>query len=396
MPKGFENIAILVVIFIIIILIGLIASITLWIKSKNKAFGWFIAQITFLIIAFFKAIEIMLKNFNASKAMVSEQIYPALEKSGVFWAFSMLCMFIGIFMLYDEISRIKNPGREKKEYLPNIKKSIGLMLFYELLVQLVLVLILLMASRIINFNIQDSLLMSALTIGGLILTVKMLKRKYTVDIKGMFNMKKVKVIHFIPITISMIGLNILVSEIGNFTTRIIPITGFWENVFNTAFGNDAVWKVFISIAVVAPIVEEVLFRGLILKGYLRHYSVRKSLIISALLFGIAHFNPWQFVTAVIIGVVIGWFYERTDSIVPTVYAHALNNSMVLIVGVLGISIPGYNVEHAIIQHQPIWFDFLGVVLAVVGILWLKKLFGKKEEVDIVNNTMNVEGKVEVE
>lgn len=388
MPRGFETIAMLVGIFIVIILIGLIASIILWVKSKNKAFGWFIAQIVFLTIAFFKAIGHILINFDASKVMTYEEIYPVIKESGVFWAFSMLCMFIGVFMLYNEISRLQNPSREKEEYLPNIKKTIGLLMFYEMLVQIVLILVLLMASSIFNFNIQDPLLTSALTIVGLMLTVKFLRRKYTVDIKSMFTMEKVKAIHFIPITISIIGLNILVSEIGNFTTRIIPINDFWEDVFNAAFGNAAIWKVFISVSLVAPVVEEVLFRGLILRGYLKHYTARRSLVISALLFGIVHFNPWQFVTAVILGMVIGWFYERTDSLVPSVYAHALNNSMAFIVGVLGISIPGYNIENAVSQHQPIWFNVLGAVLATAGILWLKRLYGRKQEVDIINNTMN--------
>jgi uncharacterized protein len=396
MPEGFEKLVIMLGILVIIILVGLIAAIILWIKSRNKAFAWFVAQVIFLAAAFFKTGGFILKNFDASIAMNKEEIYPVLEKSGLLWAFSMLCMFIGIFMLYNEISRLKNLSTEKKEYLPNLKKSIGLLLFYELIVQIVLPLILLMASRIFNFNMMDPLLMSALTIAGLMLTVKMLRRKYTVDVKSMFAMDKVKAIHFIPITISTIGLNILLSEIGNFTTRVIPINSFWENVFNAAFGNAATWKVFICVAVVAPVVEEVLFRGLILRGFLKHYSVRKSLVISALLFGIIHFNPWQFVTAVIAGVVIGWFYERTDSIVPAIYAHALNNSMGFIVGILGIRIPGYFVEHVTAKHQPIWFNLLGIVLAVAGILWLKKLFGRKEEVYAANNAMNVEGKEELE
>jgi uncharacterized protein len=396
MPAGFENMAILVGIFIIIILVSLIASIILWIKSKNNAFGWFIAQIIFLTIAFYKTIGFMLKNFRSSRVTSNEGVYSILEKSGVFWAFSMLCMFIGVFMLYNEITRLKDPNKEKKEYLPNIKKSIGLLVLYELLVQLVLTMILLMASRVMNIDIQDPLLMSSLTVCGLILSIKMLRRKYTVDVKSMLAFKKIKVIHFIPITLIMIGLNILVSEIGNFTTRIIPINSLWENIFNTALGHSSVWKVFISVAVVAPIVEEVLFRGLILRGYLKHHSVRKSLIISSLLFGIAHFNPWQFVTAVIIGVVLGWLYERTDSIVPAVYAHALNNSMSFIVGILGINIIGYNVEVAVVKHQPIWFDFLGLFLAVAGILWLKKLFGKKDKVNITSNNLSAVRKAELE
>ena len=388
MPQEFQSIVFLSGIFIIIILFGLIAAIILWVKSKSKAFAWFTAQIVFLMMAFFNAVELIPRNYNPSKAITYEEMYPVLKYSLGFGAFSMLCMFIGVFMLYSEISRLKNPWPEKQEYLPSIKKSIGLLIFYELLVQIVLTLILLIASSIINFNMQDPLLTSALTIGGLMLTVKYLRRKHVVDIKGMFNLKRVKVIHFIPITLSMIGLNILVSEAANFTTMLIPISGFWAKIFNAAFGNTEDWKVFIAVAVVAPVVEEVFFRGLILKGYLKHYSVKKSLIVSALLFGIAHFNPWQFVTAIIIGIAIGWFYERTDSIVPSVYAHALNNSMGFIVGILGIAIPGYSTENAASHHQPVWFDFIGVVLAAAGILWLKKLYGRKEEVNITELSMN--------
>lgn len=388
MPQEFQSIIFLSGIFIIIILFGLIAAIILWVKSKSKAFAWFTAQIVFLMITFFNALELIPRNYNPSKAITYEEIYPVLKYSLGFGAFSILCMFIGVFVLYSEISRLKNPFTEKKEYLPSIKKSIGLLILYELLTQIVLGLILLIASNIISFNIQNPLLNSVLTIGGLMLTVKFLRRKHVVDIKGMFNLKRVKVIHFIPITLCMIGLNILVSEAGNFTTRLIPINGFWEKIFTASFGDTADWKVFIAVALVAPVVEEMFFRGLILKGYLKHYSVRKSLIISALLFGIAHFNPWQFVTAIIIGIAIGWFYERTDSIVPSVYAHALNNSMGFIVGILGIRVPGYSIENAANQNQPIWFDILGVVLAAAGIILLKKLYGRKEEVHITDTSMN--------
>jgi hypothetical protein len=56
--------------------------------------------------------------------------------------------------------------------------------------------------------------------------------------------------------------------------------------------------------------------------------------------------------------------------------------LILSAFLFGIAIPGYSIESAVSLHQPIWFDFLGVVLAAAGILWLKKIYGRKEEVDV--------------
>jgi membrane protease YdiL (CAAX protease family) len=58
--------------------------------------------------------------------------------------------------------------------------------------------------------------------------------------------------------------------------------------------------------VAAPVLEEMLFRGVILRGFLRQYSRTFAILWSATLFGIAHLNLYQMATAVVLGIVSGW------------------------------------------------------------------------------------------
>ncbi len=89
---------------------------------------------------------------------------------------------------------------------------------------------------------------------------------------------------------------------------------------------------FIAVAVLAPIIEELIFRGVVLQGFLKKYSPVKAIILSAVIFGIAHLNPWQFVAAFIIGTFIGWVYYNTRSIVPCILIHFLNNGISFYIG----------------------------------------------------------------
>lgn len=91
---------------------------------------------------------------------------------------------------------------------------------------------------------------------------------------------------------------------------------------------------FITIAVFAPLLEELIFRGIILDGFLQRYAPWKAIIWSSLVFGIAHFNPWQFISAFILGIIIGWLYWKTRSLWPGIFLHFFNNAGAYIVGTL--------------------------------------------------------------
>lgn len=80
-------------------------------------------------------------------------------------------------------------------------------------------------------------------------------------------------------------------------------------------------------AVAVPLLEELLFRGVILSGLLRSQRPWVAIGQSALLFGLIHFNPAQSVSTALVGLLLGWLYYRTRSLGLCIALHALNNGI---------------------------------------------------------------------
>ena len=87
----------------------------------------------------------------------------------------------------------------------------------------------------------------------------------------------------------------------------------------------------ISIAIMAPLVEELLFRGAI-QGHLLRKGMKplNAILIASAVFGIVHMNPIQIPFAFAIGMIFGWLYYRTGSVVPGMIGHFINNSIATI------------------------------------------------------------------
>ena len=85
------------------------------------------------------------------------------------------------------------------------------------------------------------------------------------------------------------------------------------------------------VGLLAPLAEEMVFRGAILRSLLRWKSNPWiGIVISAILFAVIHMNPAQMPHAFLIGLLLGWMYWRTDSIVPGIVYHWVNNTVAYI------------------------------------------------------------------
>lgn len=84
---------------------------------------------------------------------------------------------------------------------------------------------------------------------------------------------------------------------------------------------------FIAVGLIAPLAEEIVFRGAILKTLLKGFGPWVAIPVSALIFAIAHFNPAQMPHAFIVGLLLGWMYMRTGSIALGVVYHWVNNTI---------------------------------------------------------------------
>lgn len=87
---------------------------------------------------------------------------------------------------------------------------------------------------------------------------------------------------------------------------------------------------YVAVGILAPLAEEVVFRGAILRTLLGIMSKKNhwvAIIISAAIFGVVHANLAQFVNALLMGLLLGWMYYRTGSLVPGILLHWINNTM---------------------------------------------------------------------
>ena len=121
----------------------------------------------------------------------------------------------------------------------------------------------------------------------------------------------------------------------------------------------------------AAIPEEILFRGLILKGLLGHYKPIAAIWISAALFMVAHGNPLQFPVAIMIGACAGWYYQATGSLWPGLVAHGLHNLLV------GLTLdPQVLASNSLVVSPlpPLTWTLASPFLAGLGLLWLRWQF----------------------
>lgn len=142
-----------------------------------------------------------------------------------------------------------------------------------------------------------------------------------------------------PASIGTVGLSIFfflfMLPFAEFLTSMVPTTGprWLEDLYHEiirAFEIMLNYKVagFITVCLFAPIFEEILFRGILLRGLLQNrIHPIMAIGLSSLLFGFAHLNPWQFLGAGLLGCVFGFVYYQTKALWICILLHALNNSL---------------------------------------------------------------------
>lgn len=215
---------------------------------------------------------------------------------------------------------------------------------------------------------------------GLILMWGLKKAK--ASFKEVFSLKPVRMSLFLPISLTIIGVGILLSELDNLLRTVLPMpAGIADFLTKLFLGQTSLWGSFVVLVVVAPLTEELLFRGFILRGFLSHYSMRKAVLASAILFGAFHLNPWQFLEAAILGVLFAWLFVQTCSLLPCIFGHALINALpIILLGILNLEIPGVTSELTKVEFQPFWLDLFGLFLAGLGLWLLKRMFGKVDDI----------------
>lgn len=110
--------------------------------------------------------------------------------------------------------------------------------------------------------------------------------------------------------------------------QVLPLSRWEEQAFSSMVAGSL--PAVIATCVLAPVLEEMLFRGILLRAFLNQYPRWAAIFYSALLFGAAHMNVYQFLLALWLGILLGWLYERSRSLLPCIALHAAVNTAVYV------------------------------------------------------------------
>jgi membrane protease YdiL (CAAX protease family) len=87
------------------------------------------------------------------------------------------------------------------------------------------------------------------------------------------------------------------------------------------------WPLLLGGIVVAPVVEELFFRGFVFAGLQKRFGWKSAGLISAGLFAVMHLRPLTVLPILLLGMIFAYLYHRSKSIWPAVAMHVLTNGI---------------------------------------------------------------------
>lgn len=190
-------------------------------------------------------------------------------------------------------------------------------------------------------------------------------KKREIFYSGEVTYEKVEAINYIPVFLLGIASCIAFNNLIGISGLIELFPGF-EEFAEVIYGGGIILQIF-SIVIVVPIVEELLFRGLVYKRLRGYTKVNVAIVVSALFFGVYHMNVVQGLYAFLIGVLFAYIYEKYKSIWAPIIFHISANGMSVLLTEIS--------ESSKIFENTVFFVVLTIVtlcLTIFVTLWIYK------------------------
>ncbi|SHK42450.1 CPBP family intramembrane glutamic endopeptidase [Paramaledivibacter caminithermalis] len=190
----------------------------------------------------------------------------------------------------------------------------------------------------------------------ILLIVKMIGKKQKFNFKFKYK-PSIKECLF---ALLLLGSHLLIfsNTIGVFIEKI-EVSEWVVEAFDEVFVNPII--AFISLCVIAPVFEEIIYRGIILEQLSKRYSFTTSIIVSGLIFAFIHANIHQGVNAFFIGLILGFIYLKTNSLLLCMLWHFANNFLVFITSIyITETVNDTDLQFSIVQL------IFGIILLIIS------------------------------
>lgn len=164
------------------------------------------------------------------------------------------------------------------------------------------------------------------------------------------------------------------AELGNLVQEVWPLS-FEELARRYQLLNPTSWwagmSILIALVIVAPVTEELLFRGWLLPDLNEQYGKVPALVWSSVLFGLVHIEPSAVLYATVGGLVLGAVALRTKSTLASIGMHAGVNALPLLLPASLLRVEGFNTLSQKVEHISWWLVLLALAGAAgaLSIVW---------------------------
>jgi membrane protease YdiL (CAAX protease family) len=185
----------------------------------------------------------------------------------------------------------------------------------------------------------------------------------------------------IPVLLGSLGTVVLSYEA---VTFCIAINVLPKEALDVARGSGAapssvsaapsLFSAIVATAVLPPLFEEALMRGLVLQALATVMSKRRAVVVSALYFAVMHGAIERTPGTFLVGLLYGWLFVRTGSLIPGMLAHALHNGAILALDWTH-TLPGERGSPFLVDRYgllPAWLVWVAVACLVAGVLLVPK------------------------
>ena len=271
-----------------------------------------------------------------------------------------------------------------KQFSLTIKKTIGYFLLIIVLLQLFSIITFsVLKGRPQNGNLIPLIdIASKIVVAGIIvLLVKKNEGLLGIKLVGYINKKWI-----LATAIFTFGLHILTTQLTNFILHIFPLSDKLIKLLEYYEANTSVGPFILISLLIAPITEELIFRGIFVNGLSKLYSKKTTFMLTAILFAISHGTAHQIALAFTTGIFLAWLYLKTESFLLTIGVHMAMNGLLPFISLLGIHIEGYtNVNFAVPSYHIWWWDIVGIVCLVLGVILYRNCNNKINNAEINTN-----------
>jgi membrane protease YdiL (CAAX protease family) len=122
-----------------------------------------------------------------------------------------------------------------------------------------------------------------------------------------------------------------VSQLAEISLRFFPPSAEWIRQANADLPRTTpgIVLAFVTVVLVVPLVEEIIFRGLLQRWVATFLGPGQAVVYAAVLFALVHLQPWLFLGLLGVGLVLGFVFRTTGSVTACALAHALHNALSL-------------------------------------------------------------------